>query len=144
MKPELNNETKLRFYAQYYGQRVFAYGYVDWESPNQNNRLTWYVLRDSPESSNDASYYDFLDLKPLSAISDEELQELRVLLNETKYPLSKVRKVVENYKYEVDSSDITDFLRSKGYALPFQGISVEEQVQAGWVKLIKENHQKLN
>jgi hypothetical protein len=30
---------------------------------------------------------------------------------------------------------ITDYLRSKGYALPFMGLSVEQQISYGWVKL---------
>lgn len=30
---------------------------------------------------------------------------------------------------------LLDYLRSKGFALPFMGISVEEMVQAGWIKL---------
>lgn len=33
---------------------------------------------------------------------------------------------------------MADFLRSRGYALPFKGISVEEQIKAGWVKLVTE------
>lgn len=32
---------------------------------------------------------------------------------------------------------IVDFLRSKGYALPWNGISVEEQIEFGWIKLKK-------
>lgn len=28
-----------------------------------------------------------------------------------------------------------DFLRSKGYALPYRGLSVEEQISRGWVRL---------
>lgn len=31
--------------------------------------------------------------------------------------------------------EVTDFLRSRGYALPWMGLSVEEQVNRGWVKL---------
>jgi len=30
---------------------------------------------------------------------------------------------------------IIDFLRSKGYALPFMGLSVEQQIEYGWSKL---------
>lgn len=30
---------------------------------------------------------------------------------------------------------IVDYLRSKGYALPWMGLSVEEMVEAGWIKL---------
>lgn len=28
-----------------------------------------------------------------------------------------------------------DFVRSKGYALPYNGITVNEMIQAGWIKL---------
>lgn len=34
---------------------------------------------------------------------------------------------------------IVDFLRSKGYALPWNGISVEEQIEFGWIKLKQYN-----
>lgn len=53
-------------------------------------------------------------LKPLSAITDEDA--------------IKVAKI-EGYTY--------DYLRSRGYALPFMGISVEQQIEAGWIKLIE-------
>lgn len=36
----------------------------------------------------------------------------------------------------IDLIRITDYLRSKGYALPFRGISVERQVELGWIRLI--------
>ena len=29
----------------------------------------------------------------------------------------------------------TDFLRSKGYAIPFLGMSVEEMKKLGWIKI---------
>lgn len=31
---------------------------------------------------------------------------------------------------------ITDYLRSKGYALPWMGLSVEEMISAGWIRLL--------
>ena len=31
---------------------------------------------------------------------------------------------------------LVDFLRAKGYALPFRGISVQQQIQNWWIKLI--------
>lgn len=31
---------------------------------------------------------------------------------------------------------IVDFLRSKGYAIQFMGLSVEQMVEAGWIKLV--------
>lgn len=35
----------------------------------------------------------------------------------------------------VNSVEIIDYLRSKGYALPFMGLSVEKQIEYGWVKI---------
>lgn len=43
-----------------------------------------------------------------------------------------------NSRREVDSTTmlaIYDYLRSKGYALPWMGLSVDELVEYGWVKL---------
>lgn len=34
-----------------------------------------------------------------------------------------------------DDLSVYDYLRSRGYALPWMGISVEKQIEAGWVKL---------
>lgn len=34
------------------------------------------------------------------------------------------------------SLEIYDYLRSKGYAVPWNGITVEELVELGWIKLI--------
>jgi hypothetical protein len=31
--------------------------------------------------------------------------------------------------------ELHDYLRSKGYALPWMGLSVDELVEYGWVKL---------
>lgn len=44
-----------------------------------------------------------------------------------------------NSRSENDSSLILavyDYLRSKGYALPYMGLSVEKQIKYGWIKLI--------
>jgi hypothetical protein len=43
-----------------------------------------------------------------------------------------------NSRREIDSTamlEIYDYLRSKGYALPWMGLSVDELVEYGWVKL---------
>jgi len=50
--------------------------------------------------------------------------------------------VNESGDFEDDFTDnyihVTDFLRSKGYALPFHGLSVENLIEYGWVKLKQE------
>lgn len=40
--------------------------------------------------------------------------------------------------YENEMVGVIDYLRSKGYALPWMGLSVEQQIEFGWIKL-KEN-----
>ena len=55
---------------------------------------------------------EFLLLKPISKISDYDFT------------------VVEG----MDSIFRVDYLRSKGYALPWLGLSVPDLIQAGWVK----------
>jgi hypothetical protein len=88
----------------------------------------------------------FCELKPLSKITDEDA------FNLTKLCWSKYWKhhTVENGKhivsvilnkyddiYESNHIQIAiDYLRSKGYALPFLNYSVEDLVSFGWVKLI--------
>lgn len=58
--------------------------------------------------------------------------------------ISSVNRSVKIYTttYHVFSSEnqnaidtAIDYLRSKGYALPYLGISVEEQIEFGWIKL---------
>lgn len=44
------------------------------------------------------------------------------------YIYKHIDKVVQNTK-------VADYLRSKGYALPYMGISVEDQIKYGWIKL---------
>lgn len=38
-------------------------------------------------------------------------------------------------QFVFNTSKLVDYLRSKGYALPWMGLSVEEMVEAGWIKL---------
>lgn len=35
------------------------------------------------------------------------------------------------------SPNAYDYLRSKGYVLPWMGLSVEEMIEAGWIKLVE-------
>ena len=131
-------ENKARFFAQYWGQNV-----------------QWYKLRKlSPlkcvEVSGDR--YGYLLLKPLSQISDEDLEYIRPLVgyNNTPEGIGLVKRFLTvlwmdsediNYFAITDTKPtlivlvIIDFLRSRGYALPWMGLSVETLVEWGWVKL---------
>ena len=67
----------------------------------------------------------FLQLKPLSSIASlEDIQ-------------NGFFTVEPNLDYQVQIIN-QDYLRSKGYAIPWLGLSVEEMVEAGWIKLVEE------
>ena len=76
----------------------------------------------------------FLQLKPLSKITDEDAISMYRGL-ERNYESSN--QFLEDYKSIgfLEQSEV-DFLRSKGYAVPYMEYSVDELVKIGWVKLV--------
>jgi hypothetical protein len=126
MKAEINNENKAKFFALYWGQEVYG-----WE----DGSTTGFVSLNVNET-------EFLILKPLSSISDEDIIKLYKLVTpedngwivgkSTEYR----RDWLKRFKYQQNlSSDIVDFIRSIGVAYRWMGLSVEEIVEAGWIKL---------
>ena len=150
MKTQNTLENKARFFAQYWGQHVL---YFSSDFLRKIDNLTL----DSIEND------DFLELKPLSQISDEDvIQGITYLYNITREALGEILEIKH---YDTFSSITTigigcnfktsrsihhwrgtkkigsveaDYFRSKGYALPYMDLSVEDLVEYGWVKL-KEN-----
>lgn len=114
----INQEEKEQFFAQYYGQKVYM------NHPNCTNPSN-YFMKQSTKAG------DYLLLKPLHAISDEDAIEAGYKEG-AKSATTTYRNIIGKH------TDEADFLRSKGYALPFRGISVEEQIANGWVKLIEQ------
>jgi len=110
MNSVINNENKAKFFALYWGQAVLWEPFIG-QNVFVDQHFSWDLV-------GRAFYY--LNLKPLSQISDEDVEEGYWHL----------------YAYHIPVSAINiDYLRSKGYALPWMGLSVEELVDAGWVKL---------
>lgn len=150
-------ENKAKLFAQYWGQEVV--------------RNTLFNFTDAIEVSSasfniEALPYLFLELKPISSISDEDLIQLVdipkgwdvfKIYHTTRdgYSAVKIRRLYDDnelkfnddgYKYEMKTlsvglSTTVDYLRSRGYALPWMGLSVEELVNIGWVKLKGENNE---
>jgi hypothetical protein len=103
-------QEKARFFAQYYGQHILRSSL--WASSIKSCKLYPEVIGD------DDKYKFYLLLTPLSMITDED------------------RDITSNLSFkESDIPQAIDYLRSKGYSVPWMGISVEEQVQRGWIKL---------
>ena len=127
-------ENELRFKAQYLMADVVGLrkmtkkGYVTVYTP-----LTVSFLSDCLDSP--------ICLKPLSQIIDEDAEELAKLLYEGFERLQIAKNGREYLAYSPNihrmNSNAADFLRSKGYALPWLGISVDELVKWGWIKLKK-------
>ena len=150
MKTQNTLENKARFFAQYFGQHVL---YFSSDFLRKIDNLTL----DSVEND------DFLELKPLSQISDEDvIQGITYLYNITREELGEILEIKH---YDTFSSITTigigcnfktsrsihhwrgtkkigsveaDYFRSKGYALPYMDLSVEDLVEYGWVKLKEE------
>jgi len=113
-------EKKSKFFAQYWGQDVL---YIP------RTEQTWNVFSFQDEDGKDVVSESYLLLKPLSSITDEDAIFLKHQEN--------IDAVKYYERWGVNSYD-TDYLRSKGYALPYMGLSVEKLIEYGWVKLKNE------
>jgi len=161
---EINSENKSKFFAHYIGQRLSSEFYspimrgvvqegktnADWKVKTQHLSLPIEDIH--------------LPLKPLSSISDEDAYYVGASVNcwswaERKEDFFKDDEMKDNHiaygkmftssigkeygpgmshPFAHNSTDILhgfDFLRLKGYALPWMGLSVEDMVSAGWIKL---------
>lgn len=174
MKAEINNENKAKFFVQYWGQDVLTVGNALCENLPEN----WI------ESS--LNHTQYLQLKPLSEISDEDAIEVARIAHQMPNSQFKVKRMSNSLihvthfqaniglekhisinKYgcinanwhfhkregeeaksfkvnigEIQSSSkkpvpfiaIVDFLRDRGYLVPWMGMSCEELIEAGWAK----------
>lgn len=132
MKAEINNENKAKFFALYWGLEIGL---------GLNGQID--SLTDKKWKAQSA-FTECIELKPLSSISDEEISYVKSV---TRYKddadvysmifslLGKSlprRRNIEHWRVAL----ILDYLRSKGYALPYLGLSVEDLTKAGWIKII--------
>lgn len=138
-------ENKAKFFALYYGQEVLT--------RDDGFRKFWKLGSEvSIESSLSKYGYDYgyyLELTPLSQITDEDAivcAKIAYVFDDTEAGkiAEKRCQTAENGKDWVIENEtslelgITDFLRSKGYTLPWLDTTVEQQIEFGWIKL-KEN-----
>ena len=85
-----------------------------------------------------------LKLKPLSAITDKDAIEVAMILkpndehtHNPDYGKGYIKELFNGVMYTVDKSiKVYQFIKSKGYALPYMDYSVEDLVQAGIYKLV--------
>jgi len=147
-------ENKARLFAQYWGQSV-------WSHLENDEDLTDYTVNQDICISHDM---DCLLLKPLSSINDEDAVKVAKILHpnvkEWQKPYKQMKDIWidsddESEAYVVFTEELfetsggefitydnflkvmfaIDYLRSKRYALPFMNLSVEKQLEYGWIKL---------
>jgi len=126
VNPKITEENRERFYAQYWGQSIQIFRGHLFNNVNPENK-------------------DPVQLKPLSSISDEDAIEVGFSDREdpesADYHMSPSECFLdfyETYGYHLFGATKIDLLRSRGYALPWNGITVEQQIEAGWVKLVEQ------
>jgi hypothetical protein len=126
MKNTLENKSK--FFAQYWGQNVMINGSSKFE--------VGYL--DEPREK------DYLELKCISSITDEDLLKIAELLSWRKSMqessiIAQTKELLlqqsQTNLYREHWSDIVDKVRELGYAHKWNGISVEEQIEFGWIKI---------
>lgn len=120
--------NKVKFFAQYWGQKVFVNPILD-SRPVNNTYLFGY---DEPEDIE----MEYLQLKDINSITDKEIlayksfQEMNEMADA--YFINSFREylVINNL-----SAYFVDYFRSKGFAIEWMGLSVEKQIEYGWIKI---------
>ena len=129
-------ENKTRFFAQYWGQKYIL----------DNGTLYWTVNHRAFPVDETAC----LELKALSEITDEDAVTVKELVKDTfyfdeEYDTKQLNRAVIRMITEHTGSWLhvgncmyaIDYLRSKGYALPFMEYSIEDLINKGWIRLCK-------
>lgn len=110
-------ENKAKFFAQYYGQNILMDISHGFKSDNE------------PSNWHQSFYNNYLEVKPLSSITDEDA----VLLNfKDAKEFLNISAFMQN---GICFFNELDLIRSLGYAVEYMGLRVEKQIEYGWVKI---------
>lgn len=151
MKTENTLENKVAFFGNYYGAKIKHTLTTRWDKLKFGKNI------------NEGHY---LELTPLSQISDENAIEVAEMLIHRNFEIYNQKLGEESNAikafFDPDENDnyylykdlsfggesyvanyfelpkVYDYLRSKGYAVPWRDLSVDDLVSYGWVKLKSE------
>ena len=136
-KNEALNKTDVRsrFFAQYWGTKTLYIGGVG-------------LVELGTGGWNLKHPVFFLQLKPLSKITDEDAEKLQYTLVNVvgldglirQNSIELVKEVVSNYE-QIDClfmlpSSFSDLARELGYAIDWNNYKVLKQIELGWVQLL--------
>ena len=154
-------ENKAKFFAQYWGQNVLCYYFRDGVCEREKVELD-YPIQECIDNYKDAKL-ELKPLSQIS--DEDALILLKLALPEysdnfTKFPKIEISKkeikidVYDNFGTYLEISghgvrylnwmevsffcnvvDVIDKIRDLGYAYTWNGITVEEQIEFGWIKL---------
>lgn len=160
-------ENKAKFFALYWGQKVVKYNdifedatHVDFVDFIDMKDKSFLILKPLSSISDEdaievAKIMTFHDGKGL-IIERKKHGEIEMYdrYNDEPHFLNTLFFVPDPFEifsrddnrnwFQYDAErilEVTDFLRSRGYALPWMGLSVEELVNRGWVILKGENNE---
>lgn len=135
MEIENTPENKARFFALYWGQEVIR---------RKDFVNTLHKVSEHMQLGHNNLY---LELIPLSQITDEdaefvigsiECQMSQSDINNGCYGMSPsgifIDSLMGHNSYHLGYREV-DYLRFKGYAVKWVNISIEKQIEYGWVKL---------
>lgn len=120
-------ENKAKFFARYYLQEVYNNSNYPDQKPNQKLDNTLLSYTDTSE---------FLMLKSISKITDDDANNISIYGE-----YAKKNKGFKVNGYDTPQGFVpyampsVDYLRSKGYALPFMELSVDKLIEYKWIKL---------
>lgn len=127
-KEKLTNNVKAKIFAPYVGVSKI------YNKHGIQSTLTYSMLDDYFTTYFDTAY---IKLTSLENITDDDLNELSEHL-EVIYPENFVNSIVENSSYGANPNNCIaaiDYLRSKGYALPYMNYTIHYLVELGIYKL---------
>lgn len=121
---EYTLENKIKFITQYWGQEVLTINGLT--GKHIINTKTVKKITDD----------DFLSLKSLDNITLEDAETIiedgkDCMTDFTEYGVFRPNQGSEQY-----TSESVDYLRSKGYAIGFMGLSVKHLISYGWIVII--------
>lgn len=136
MKAELNYSLRLRFFGQYLNSCDCGDHGEDFRAPWDSRSMSSLLEAEQEQA--------FLYLRSIDQITEEESIDVSRINwpdpNDPYHSNSKMATLmIESRLFVCNdwalSSRTVDYLRSIGVAIPFMGHSVEELVEAGWIKL---------
>lgn len=133
---ENNSENKLKFFAQYFYQKVLKH---------KNFNEIGFVNDTLIHSINFIDNY-YLELRSIESITDDEcIEYFNLKHSNSKFLINEVERKTKilDIKNEVGwlrirekfTSIEIDFFRSKGFLVPFMNITTDQILEFGWAKI---------